>query len=171
MKTEIAGTDAMETFAREFIAQLSPLAGGATVITLSGDLGAGKTTLAQGIARALGVEETVASPTFVLEKVYELGNSSAEAGALFPDPTIRRKWEKVPPPPRLWTHLIHIDAYRLKDAHELEVLGWHDMVQDPNNLILIEWPEMVADLIPSDAIRITLTGDGDVREIVVKKQI
>ncbi|MBI5003811.1 tRNA (adenosine(37)-N6)-threonylcarbamoyltransferase complex ATPase subunit type 1 TsaE [Candidatus Kaiserbacteria bacterium] len=167
MKTKIAGTDAMETFAREFISQLSPVAGGATIIALSGDLGAGKTTLAQGIARALGVEEAVTSPTFVLEKVYELGNPSAEAGALFSASAYRSGREKVLPPPRPWTHLIHIDAYRLVSEHELEVLGWHEMAQNPGNLIVIEWPEMVAELIPVDAIRITFSGSGEVRDISI----
>lgn len=116
----------------------------ATIITLSGELGAGKTTFVQGIARALGVEENVTSPTFVIEKVYELTGQK-------------------------WKHLIHIDAYRLKSAHELEVLGWHEIAQEPGNLIVIEWPERVAALIPADAIRITFTGSGDIRNIVINK--
>jgi tRNA threonylcarbamoyladenosine biosynthesis protein TsaE len=128
--------------ARTLVAGLRPQTDTATIITLSGDLGAGKTTFTQGIARALGVEETVTSPTFVLEKVYELTD---------------QKWER----------LIHIDAYRLVSEHELEVLGWHEMAQDPSNLIIIEWPEMVAELIPTDAIRITISGDGDTREVSV----
>ena len=130
----------MDGYARELVARLSPRSGRATVIALSGDLGAGKTTFAQGVARALGVEETVTSPTFVIEKVYELEGQK-------------------------WMRLIHIDAYRLKSAHELEVLGWHGMAREPGNLILIEWPEMVAEIMPEDAIRITLTGGDDTREI------
>jgi tRNA threonylcarbamoyladenosine biosynthesis protein TsaE len=129
-------------YIHEFLAKLVPYTDHAMCITLSGDLGAGKTTFTQGIARALGVEEHVTSPTFVLEKVYELSGQK-------------------------WTRLIHIDAYRLVNEHELEVLGWHEMAQDPGNLIIIEWPEMVAELIPTDAIRITISGDGDTREVSV----
>ncbi len=101
------------------------------VVALSGDLGAGKTTFVQHIAKALGVEETVASPTFVIEKIYAL------AGQTF-------------------DRLVHIDAYRLDGAHELEKLGWQELLADPGNLILIEWPERVEAIIPADAIRLVL---------------
>lgn len=130
----------MYTEAVRLIGDLSPHVTGATIIALSGDLGAGKTTFAQGIARALGVEEAVASPTFVIEKIYELTGQK-------------------------WHRLIHIDAYRLEGEHELEVLGWSEVAQDRNNIIVIEWPEMVAKLISEDAMRIKITGDGDAREI------
>lgn len=155
----------MLEYVGRFVAGLRPRQDHATVITLSGELGAGKTTFAQGIARALGVEKTVTSPTFVIEKVYELTTSGAETS--FPASAYRSGQENNFPSraPYCWTHLIHIDAYRLKEMHELEVLGWHEMVQEPSNLILIEWPEMVAGLIPSDAIRITLSGSGETREI------
>lgn len=132
----------MSAHAARFITDLPPRKDAATIIMLSGDLGAGKTTLTQGIARALGVEETVTSPTFVLEKIYELTGQK-------------------------WVRLIHIDAYRLVSEHELEVLGWREMAKDPSNLIIIEWPEMVAELIPTDAIRITLSGSGEMRVISI----
>jgi tRNA threonylcarbamoyladenosine biosynthesis protein TsaE len=141
---KIEGLEAMKAEAARFIASLEPrqdTTNDATVVALSGELGAGKTTFAQGIAAALGIEEPVTSPTFVIEKVYELQNQT-------------------------FARLIHIDAYRLKDAHELEVLGWQEIVKDPDNLIIIEWPENVAPLIPSDAIRISFSGSGDSREIV-----
>lgn len=112
----------------------------ATLVTLSGELGAGKTTFAQGIARALGVTETVTSPTFVIEKVYALEG---------------QRWER----------LIHIDAYRLNSSHELEVLGWKKMLDDPKNLIVLEWPERVADIIPQSAHALRFDIDGDMRII------
>ncbi|MBI2030452.1 tRNA (adenosine(37)-N6)-threonylcarbamoyltransferase complex ATPase subunit type 1 TsaE [Candidatus Kaiserbacteria bacterium] len=143
---EIQGISEMSAHAARFITDLPPRKDTATIVTLSGDLGAGKTTLTQGIARALGVEETVTSPTFVLEKSYELTGQK-------------------------WSRLIHIDAYRLVSEHELEVLGWREMAQDPANLIVIEWPEMVVELIPADAIRITLSGDGDVRELSIGRTL
>ena len=143
MKMHIDGVEKMTDCARDFVLSLTPHVRAATVVSLSGDLGAGKTTFTQGVARALAVEEVVTSPTFVIEKIYELSGQK-------------------------WTRLIHIDAYRLKDMHELEVLGWHEIVQEPGNLILIEWPEMVASLIPKTATRITIIGSDDVREISVE---
>ena len=114
----------------------------ATLVALSGALGAGKTTFVQGVAAALGIGETVTSPTFVIEKVYELDG---------------QKWER----------LIHIDAYRLKNAHELEVLGWREIIADPANLILLEWPECVQTLIPDDTTHISFDIQGDERIISI----
>ena len=126
--------------AAECVASLTPKESGATVIVLSGGLGAGKTTFVQGMAKALGVEDTVTSPTFVLEKVYAI--------------------EGQP-----FARLVHVDAYRLKGAHELEVLGWKELIQNPGNLIVLEWPERVAEAIPTDAIRIKFDIHGDGRII------
>jgi tRNA threonylcarbamoyl adenosine modification protein YjeE len=126
--------------ARRFVGALISRQEHAVVVTLSGELGAGKTTFAQEVARALGVEEAVTSPTFVLEKVYALE---------------RQKFSR----------LVHIDAFRLKSSHELKVLGWDELLRDPQNLIVLEWPEHVADVVPKDAIRITLRGSGDTRDI------
>ena len=92
----------------------------ALVVGLSGHLGAGKTAFTKIIAKLLGVEEVVTSPTFVIMKIYEIDTV------------------KVP-----WKRLIHIDAYRLERREELEVLEWEKLVADKNNLILIEWPENV----------------------------
>lgn len=121
----------MRTFAGEFIAALAPRASAATVIALSGELGAGKTTFAQAAAKVLGVAETVNSPTFVIQKVYSLSN---------------QKWQRF----------VHIDAYRLKSAEELFALGWTELVADPANLIVIEWPENVPDAIPKGAHRVSI---------------
>ncbi len=130
----------LQNIAAEFVAQLSPKDSSATLVTLRGELGAGKTTFVQGIAKALGVEETVTSPTFVIEKIYKLEGQK-------------------------FTHLIHMDAYRLKGAHELELLGWKELIQDPQNLILLEWPERVAEAIPSGTIGISFDIAGDGRRI------
>jgi tRNA threonylcarbamoyladenosine biosynthesis protein TsaE len=125
--------------ARRFARELEPGAA-ARVVALSGELGAGKTTFTQTIAREFGVEDQVNSPTFVIEKIYECSTG----------PFVR---------------LIHIDAYRLQNAHELEVLGWPEIVADKDNLILIEWPENVEELIPPEATRISLGGADDERTI------
>ncbi len=101
----------------------------AVVVGLSGDLGSGKTTFSQFTAQILGVKEIVTSPTFVIEKVYHTKNTA------FPQ-------------------FIHIDAYRLDEAKELEVLGFEDLLKQKGTLIFIEWPERVEQILPFDTIYI-----------------
>ncbi len=141
MNKQIRSAEEMRRFAAEYVAAL-PLCGrAATVLALSGELGAGKTTFAQAAAKALGVEETVNSPTFVIEKIYALNDQQ-------------------------WLRLVHIDAYRLKSADELRALGWDELVTDPSNLIVTEWPEHVSDAIPNDAHRIVIKiGEGEERTV------
>ena len=107
----------------------------ATVVCLRGDLGSGKTTLTQSLAQLLGVTSSIQSPTFTILKNYTL-----------PDSDI------VP-----WKHLIHIDAYRLQGESELLRLNWDNYYHNPNNLIIIEWSELVPTLIPDNAIHVQLT--------------
>lgn len=141
----IRGLEEMGLEAARFVAGLSPRAEGATVVTLSGDLGAGKTAFVKGVAQALGVHEHVTSPTFVIMKMYPLEG----------------RFKK----------LVHIDAYRLKGEHHLKVLGWEELLRDPKNLICIEWPEQAPGAMPTHAIRIALryTGENE-REIIYAKE-
>src|SRR3989339_857724 len=120
-----------EKIATDFVSTLSPNQDRAVVVGLYGNLGAGKTTLTQLIAKSLGVVDTVTSPTFVIEKIYELTNQR-------------------------FAHLIHIDAYRIEKSSELLHLGWSEIISDPNNLILIECPERVEDIMPAH-IRLNLS--------------
>ena len=131
MKLPTVRIEELKKLAEEFKSKLTPKNKGATVVTLSGDLGAGKTAFARALARAFGIDEDVISPTYVIEKVYL--------------PT-RGQFQRF----------IHIDAYRLNGAHDLDVLGWGELLQESGNLILIEWPEKVVGAIPSDAFNITL---------------
>lgn len=111
-----------QKIADDFLKNLS-LKDVATVVGLSGDLGAGKTAFTKCIAKSLGVEDTVTSPTFVIEKIYELKDQKFQ-------------------------YLIHIDAYRLESGDELLKLGWQEIISDSKNLILVEWPEMVSAIMP-----------------------
>ncbi len=106
----------------------------AKVVALSGELGSGKTTLTQEIARQLGVKENITSPTFVIIKSYNTTD------------TVFKK-------------LTHIDAYRLSRGSELLHLGWVQLLEDKDNLIIVEWPENVPECIPKNAIYIELTHD------------
>ena len=109
---------------------------GATLITLSGELGAGKTAFVKAVARALGVEEGITSPTFVLEKI-----------SLLP-PELGHRMSK-------FRRLVHIDAYRLERGSDLAPLGFDELMQNSENLILLEWPERVADALPGVARHIS----------------
>jgi len=138
--------DELRALAADFTGSLRPRKG-ATVVALSGKLGAGKTAFVQGIGRALGIEEAISSPTFVIIKIYDLPMSDLRS--------------------RSFRRLVHIDAFRLKGEHHLEVLGWNEYVSDPSNLICIEWPEVVPGVIPRDAIRVKIDIDGDGRRITI----
>lgn len=127
--------DSLETLEAEaaaFARILKPSQGHATLVTLSGNLGAGKTTFTQAVAKALGVLEPVTSPTFVLAKPYPLPAGSA------------------------FSKLVHIDAYRLEGGKDLAPLAFEEMMADAGTLILLEWPEMVADGLPKADVSITL---------------
>ncbi len=126
----------LEAKAARFARGLVPNKESATFVTLSGSLGAGKTAFTQAVARALGVEEIVTSPTFVLEKIYLLKD-------------------------QLFKRLIHIDAYRLEKGADLASLGFDELMQDAGNLILLEWPEKVASALPKSAVRISLVANPD----------
>ncbi len=129
--------------AQEFVASLSPQEDRATIVALKGNLGAGKTTFTQAVAKLLGVIEHVTSPTFILEKIYPINYKGFEK-------------------------LIHIDAYRLDSGKDLLNLGWKEITEDPKNLILIEWPERIADILPEKIRKLSFTFvDETTREIQI----
>lgn len=133
----------MKNFAESFLSEIKQKSVQATVVGLSGNLGAGKTTFTQHVANLLGVEEQITSPTFVIMKMYS---------------SLSGKFKT----------LIHIDAYRLKSGEELETLRFKELLENPENLILIEWPEKVSDILPSDMITIEFeVVDEETREIAI----
>jgi len=117
------------SIASNFLNTLNPT-GESCVVALQGDLGAGKTAFAQEVGKILGVAENMHSPTFVIEKIYQIDFKH-------------------------FKRLIHIDAYRLEKESELLHLGWEEIIKEPENLVLIEWPENVPGIIPADAKRIS----------------
>lgn len=97
------------------------------VIALTGPLGAGKTTLTKSIAKGLGVSETITSPTFTIVCEYETG--------------------RLP--------LFHFDVYRVHDEEDLFEMGFEEYFHK-GGVCLIEWADLVEDLLPDDTIRIEL---------------
>lgn len=117
---------------RELGAALSTVARAGDVVLLSGDLGAGKTTLVQGFARGLGVTEPVVSPTFILVRTYH--------GRLT---------------------LVHADAYRMDNLREVADLDLPELLDD-GGVALVEWGDVIAPVLPADYLEIRLEfGDGD----------
>ena len=111
------------------------------VVALEGELGSGKTNFAQVAGKILGIEENMHSPTFVIMKIYAINFKN-------------------------FKNLIHIDAYRIEKESELLHLGWQEIIKEPENLILIEWPEKVSSLIPETARKISFQHiDETTREI------
>lgn len=98
-----------------------------TVITLSGELGAGKTTFTRGFIRACGHQGAVKSPTYTLIETYST-------------PSVE---------------ICHLDLYRLEDPQELDFIGFRDLLE-ADNILLIEWPERVASVAELAAIRIEI---------------
>jgi tRNA threonylcarbamoyladenosine biosynthesis protein TsaE len=125
-------------FGRRIAARLKP----GDVVLLHGDLGAGKTTMVQGIGMALGTRERAQSPTFSLVVDTPL-----------PDGTVLR----------------HIDLYRLESLDELEALGFEDLVSDDRAITLIEWPERAVGLLPNAYLLVELQATGpDQRQITLR---
>lgn len=108
----------LEKFAESFANSLDR----GRVIGLVGDLGAGKTTFVQRVAKALGVKEKVKSPTFILMQSFPTGTGAGKRG-------VRR--------------LCHVDAYRLKDEAELYAIGFEEYASDPATLTIVEWADRV----------------------------
>lgn len=122
-------------------ALLAPALRAGDAVHLSGDLGAGKTTLVRGLLRALGYPGPVKSPTYSLVEPYECGGLS------------------------LW----HLDLYRVADAEELEFLGLRDVL-DGRTVLLVEWPERGADWLPVADLALFLSAKGSSRACRVVAQ-
>jgi tRNA threonylcarbamoyladenosine biosynthesis protein TsaE len=145
-KITIKGLESLQDFAKGFLSNLKSdqSLDRAVVVALSGDLGVGKTTFVQSLAKELGVEDIVTSPTYTILKQYETGEGS--------------KFEC----------LIHMDAYRLDSVDELEPLRFDEFLNKPNTLLCIEWAEKIKEVLPKDTIFISLNIiDENTREIVV----
>ncbi len=116
METAVSSVEELAAYTSDWLTTLPKE--GTVIVALSGDLGAGKTSFVQCVARALGVRDSVNSPTFVLEKSY---------------PTQAGRFKR----------LIHIDAYRLQGEDD-HILDLPQLSLDSDNLIMIEWPEYLA---------------------------
>ena len=124
----------VETFGAEETFALGRKIGEAAVpgqvYALNGDLGVGKTVFTQGVAKGLGIEGAVSSPTFTIVQIYEGG--------------------RLP--------FYHFDVYRIGDVEEMEEIGYEDYVYG-NGVSLIEWADLIADILPEHYTKITIEKD------------
>lgn len=114
------------------------------IIALTGDLGTGKTVFTKGIARGLGIDEPVSSPTFTIVSEYRSG--------------------RMP--------LFHFDVYRIGDPDEMDEVGLDDYLSN-GGLSLIEWAELIRDMLPPETVWVTIEKDlesgFDFRRITIER--
>ena len=118
-----------EVLAAKLLRELEPNKDKATVLGFVGDLGSGKTTFVQALARQLGIAQAITSPTFVIEKRYKLNAQP-------------------------WGRLVHIDAYRFNQPEEMLALEWEQTLADPQNLVIVEWADRIGRVMPAGARRL-----------------
>lgn len=113
-----------------------PLLKNAFIIALEGNLGSGKTTFVQGLAKGLKIKESVLSPTFLILKQFPIALKN-------------------------YKNFYHIDAYRLKNPQELLELGFDDLIKNPENLIVIEWADRIKKILPKHIMKIKFFNLGE----------
>ncbi len=104
-----------------------------SIITLYGDLGSGKTTFVQGLAKGLGIDRRLNSPTFIIVRSYKLKTTAKNLKSFY-----------------------HIDLYRIQNEKEIEGLGLKEIMSDPQNIVAIEWAEKLGTLLPEKRTDIKL---------------
>lgn len=118
---------------------------GGEVLALYGDLGSGKTTFMQGLAHGLGITRNIISPTFIIMRTYNIGFESKDSKL---------------------KNLYHLDMYRVENEEQAEDLGLKELMGQSENIVAIEWPDKIENILPADRINIYFAYQGDdIREI------
>ena len=134
--------DDLETIrqaARTFIGQM----GNNRIFAFYGKMGAGKTTFVKALCEELGVTDVVTSPTFAIVNEYSIDKGSEGSHQCSVD------------------KVFHFDFYRVKRIEEVYDLGYEDYFYHPRALCFIEWPELVEELLPDNAVRVNITENAD----------
>ena len=98
---------------------------GGEVLTLHGDLGAGKTTFMQGLARGLGITRNILSPTFIIMRSYDIAHAGNTGKKLY-----------------------HVDLYRIESEKDIDAIGLPELMGDTEAIVAIEWPEKIENVLP-----------------------
>ena len=137
--------------AREFINQI----GDRRVFAFYGKMGAGKTTFVKAICEELGVEDVITSPTFAIVNEYTTSPNPSQGGELSFSP-----WGRLGEVP-----IFHFDFYRIKKPEEVYDMGYEDYFYS-GALCFIEWPELIEDILPEDAVRVSIEEQADGSRLV-----
>ena len=147
MEIKIHDIDNIQQAARQFIEGikniLEPTSNIPKVIAFYGKMGAGKTTFIKALCEELGVEDVITSPTFAIVNEYEVNENSSRY-------TLYSSLKKI----------YHFDFYRIKKIEEVYDMGYEDYFYS-GNLCLIEWPELIEDLLPEEALCVTIEEQSD----------
>jgi tRNA threonylcarbamoyladenosine biosynthesis protein TsaE len=147
MEITIKDTEHISEAAQQFIAQI----GDRRVFAFYGTMGAGKTTFIKAVCEALGVEDVVTSPTFAIVNEYQVAGDRKETTG---DGNTRH------PSPDTQRPIFHFDFYRIKKIEEVYDMGYEDYFYS-GSLCFIEWPELIEDILPDDAVRVSITVNAD----------
>ena len=139
MEIKIKSIDTIRESAREFIKNI----GEHKVFAFYGKMGAGKTTFVKAICEELGVEDVITSPTFAIVNEYTI---SSWPSAISQQPTANS--------------IFHFDFYRIKKLEEVYDMGYEDYFYS-GALCFIEWPELIEEVLPEDAVKVTITEQAD----------
>jgi len=149
MEITIKDIDSIREAARAFVAQM----GSHRVFAFYGQMGAGKTTFIKAICEELGVQDVITSPTFAIVNEYSLPPAPSQRGG---EPAT----ENLLHGERLEGAIYHFDFYRIKKLEEVYDMGYEDYFYS-GNLCLIEWPELIEELLPEDAVRVSIEQQAD----------
>ncbi|HUQ85167.1 MAG TPA: tRNA (adenosine(37)-N6)-threonylcarbamoyltransferase complex ATPase subunit type 1 TsaE [Candidatus Limnocylindrales bacterium] len=117
------------------------------ILALYGNLGSGKTTFTQGVAKGLGIKQKIISPTFIIVRKYDTNLKSSV-------PSLN--------------YFYHIDLYRIEKATDIKGLGLEEILNDKSNIVAVEWPEKIESLLPKNTIKLKFKYlENDEREIEI----
>ena len=134
MEIRIESIDKIQQAAREFVDHI----GSFRVFAFYGKMGAGKTTFIKAVCRELGVHDVITSPTFAIVNEYEIERQGEWNGE----------------------SIFHFDFYRIKRLEEVYDMGYEDYFYS-GAFCFIEWPELIEDILPDDAVRVSITEQED----------
>ena len=160
-----------ESFARRIINRKSKIVNhrGALVLAFTGELGSGKTTFVQGFFRGLGVRKRIASPTFIIMRRVALpryhdhnDNHGKKAKST------RHRHLSL----SSFRNAYHIDAYRIQKPKELLKIGFKEVLENQENIVLIEWADRIKKILPKSSIKISFAHEReeDKRFISISKK-
>lgn len=126
----------------------------ASVIGLYGDLGSGKTNFTKILAKNIGVKKEITSPTFIIQRNFDLNEISENN--IFEQLTT--KFKKI----------YHFDVYRIESLNELKTIGWDEVISNPENLVVIEWANLIEQVLPNETLKIKFSVvDEDTRKLEI----